>query len=364
GAREIFRRDQRRIAQVTARIAPGVPAPDARAAALAAVAAADLPPGLTAELAGEELERERTTRELRWAALLALLLVFMVLAGTFESLLHPITVLASIPISLIGVALALVPIGAPIGVMSMLGLIVLAGIAVNDAILLAEAARRQIVEGVERRRALARAASLRLRPIIMTTATTVLALVPLAIGAGEAAQLRAPLALTIIGGLIASTLGSLLVIPSLYLALDRIGFRSRAGAAGEPRVLQPACAARPAPDGDVDVLPRARAARALRGVSDPDRADARAQRRAARRDVRASGLGARGRRARDPAAARGARRRAARAERDVGRGERRERPADARVRARGEHPRPRARAEQHRRRARAGAARRHVHQRV
>src|SRR5690606_16809559 len=88
GAREIFRRDQRRVARVTARIAPDVSAPEARAAALAAVAAAELPPGLTADLAGEELERARTTDELRWAALLALLLVFMVLAGTFESLLH------------------------------------------------------------------------------------------------------------------------------------------------------------------------------------------------------------------------------------------------------------------------------------
>jgi len=227
GAREIFRRNQRRIARVTARIAPGVSAPEARAAALAAVMAAELPPGLTAELAGEEQERARTTRELGWAAMLALLLVFMVLAGTFESLLHPLTILAAIPLSLIGVAVALVPTGAPIGVMAMLGLIVLAGIAVNDAILLADAARRQIADGVERRRALARAASIRLRPIIMTTATTVLALVPLAIGTGDAAELRAPLALTIIGGLVASTLGSLFVIPCVYLVLDRIGFRSR-----------------------------------------------------------------------------------------------------------------------------------------
>lgn len=227
GAREIFRRNQRRIARVTARIAPGVSAPEARAAALAAVTAAELPPGLTAELAGEEQERARTTRELGWAAMLALLLVFMVLAGTFESLLHPLTILAAIPLSLIGVAVALVPTGAPIGVMAMLGLIVLAGIAVNDAILLADAARRQIADGVERRGALARAASIRLRPIIMTTATTVLALVPLAIGTGDAAELRAPLALTIIGGLVASTLGSLFVIPCVYLVLDRIGFRSR-----------------------------------------------------------------------------------------------------------------------------------------
>src|SRR5690606_8324484 len=227
GAREIFRRNQRRIARVTARGAPGVSAPEARAAALAAVTAAELPPGLTAELAGEEQERARTTRELGWAAMLALLLVFMVLAGTFESLLHPLTILAAIPLSLIGVAVALVPTGPPIGVVAVLGLIVLAGIAVNDAILLADAARRQIADGVERRRALARAASIRLRPIIMTTATTVLALVPLAIGTGDAAELRAPLALTIIGGLVASTLGSLFVIPCVYLVLARIGFRPR-----------------------------------------------------------------------------------------------------------------------------------------
>jgi HAE1 family hydrophobic/amphiphilic exporter-1 len=227
GAREIFRRDQRRIAQVTARIAPEVAAPAAREAVLAALAAADLPPGLNAELAGEELERVQTTAELRWAALLALVLVFMVLAGTFESLLHPVTVLSAIPFALIGVAIALVPTGQPIGVMAMIGLVVLAGVAVNDAILLAEAARRLIGAGVERRRALAQAASLRLRPIVMTTATTVLALVPLAIGSGEAAALRSPMALTVIGGLIASTIGSLSVTPCLYLVLDRVRWRSR-----------------------------------------------------------------------------------------------------------------------------------------
>lgn len=229
GAREIFRRDQRRIAQVTARIAPENGAPEAREAALAAIAAADLPPGLSAQLAGEELTRRQTTEELIWAAALAIVLVFMVLAGSFESLLHPLTVLSAIPLALIGVAAILVPIGAPIGIMAMLGLIVLAGIAVNDAILLAQAARHFIEnEGMERRRALARAASMRLRPIVMTTATTALALAPLALGTGEAAELRTPLALTVIGGLIASTLGSLFVVPCLYLVLDRLRFRARA----------------------------------------------------------------------------------------------------------------------------------------
>jgi HAE1 family hydrophobic/amphiphilic exporter-1 len=227
GAREIFRRDQRRIAQVTARIVPGVSAPAARQSALMGIAAASVPQGFRVELAGEETERERTTGELLWAAIVALLLVFMVLAGSFESLLLPITILSAIPFSLIGVALVLVPSNKPLGIMSMLGLITLAGIAVNDAILLAQAARKLIEEGVERRRALALAASLRLRPIIMTTATSALALAPLALRGGEAAELRSPLALTVISGLVASMFCSLLVIPCLYLVLDRIGARRR-----------------------------------------------------------------------------------------------------------------------------------------
>lgn len=223
GAREIFRKDQRRIAQVTARIAPGHTMPQARAAVAAALARADLPAGLDAEQAGEELERQQTVRELSWAAALALLLVLMVLAGTFESFLQPVTILYAVPLSLIGVALVLVPMGEPIGVMAMLGLIVLAGIAVNDAILLADQARRHIEEeGMDPRRGLARAAAVRLRPILMTTATTVLALAPLALGGGEAAQLRGPMAWTIIGGLTFSTLTSLTVTPCLYLILDRL----------------------------------------------------------------------------------------------------------------------------------------------
>jgi HAE1 family hydrophobic/amphiphilic exporter-1 len=222
GAREIFRKDQRRIAQVTARIAPGYTVPQARTAVANALAATDLPAGLEASLAGEELERQQTTRDLTWAGLLAILLVLMVLAGTFESLLHPLTVLSAIPAGLIGVAMIFVPLGDPIGIMAMLGLIVLAGVAVNDAILLATMAQQLIQDGMERRKALAKAASLRLRPILMTSATTALAMVPLALGSGEAAQLRSPMALVIIGGIITSTISSLTLTPCLYMALDRL----------------------------------------------------------------------------------------------------------------------------------------------
>jgi hydrophobic/amphiphilic exporter-1 (mainly G- bacteria), HAE1 family len=225
GALEIFRRDQKRVAMVTARIKDNVEYPRAKAAVEAAIKNIDPGPGLNMRLTGEEEERAKTFSELTWAGIIAIILVFMVLAGTFESLLHPITVLSSIPYALIGVAIVLVPGGRPIGIMESLGLIVLAGVAVNDAILMVQTARQLIDEGMERKTALAKAASIRLRPIIMTTATTILALLPLAFGIGEAAQLRAPLAITIIGGLTASTLASLFVIPCLYLILDKLRFK-------------------------------------------------------------------------------------------------------------------------------------------
>ena len=131
--------------------------------------------------------------------------------------------MASIPLALIGVAVVLVPLAAPLGVMAMLGLIVLAGVAVNDAVLLLATARQLMADGIERKLALALASGVRLRPIVMTTLTTALALTPLVFGTGEGAELRAPMALTIIGGIIASTVGSLLVLPCLYLLLDDLG---------------------------------------------------------------------------------------------------------------------------------------------
>jgi HAE1 family hydrophobic/amphiphilic exporter-1 len=225
GAREIFRRDQRRVAQVTANILAPATAPEAKQAVTEILATTDLVPGLVAGLAGEELERQQVFEELMWASLLAGLLVFMVLAATFESLLHPFTVVATIPMSMIGIAIALVPLGQPIGVMAMLGFIVLVGVAVNDSILFAEYARRLINDGVELKTALAKAAALRYRPIMMTTFTAVLGLLPMAFASGEAAQMRAPLALTMIGGLVASTAAAVTVIPCVYYVLERLRFR-------------------------------------------------------------------------------------------------------------------------------------------
>lgn len=223
GAREIYRRDQRRTAQVTAQIADGFEQPHAVAAVNEVLADVALPSGIDTELRGEEEERVRTFGELRLAAILALVLVLMVLAGSFESMLQPITVLFAIPLASIGVAIALVPFANPIGIMAMLGLIVLAGVAVNDAVLLLVTARQHMDSGIERIEALKQAAGVRLRPITMTTLTTALALFPLLFGGGEGAVLRQPMALTIIGGLVTSTIGSLFVLPCLYLIMDNLG---------------------------------------------------------------------------------------------------------------------------------------------
>ncbi len=225
GAREIFRRDQRRTAQITAQLADGFDLPQAMVDVQAVLDAAVLPGGVQAKIRGEEIEREKTFGELQLAGILAIALVFMVLAGTFESMLQPLTVLAAIPLAVVGVAIAIAPLGNPIGVMTMLGLIVLAGVAVNDAVLLITTARQLMADGVERVEALYRAAGIRLRPITMTTLTTALALTPLLFGGGEGAVLRQPMALTIIGGIVTSTIGSLLVLPCLYLLLDNLGNR-------------------------------------------------------------------------------------------------------------------------------------------
>lgn len=221
GAREIFRRDQRRTALVTAHIAEGVDYPSA-VAAVVDILEEPLVPGLHVQLRGEEAERLRTFSELRLAGGLALILVFMVLAGSFESLIHPLTVLAAVPMAMVGVALVLVPLGQPLGIMVMMGLIVLGGVAVNDAVLLLVTARQFMATGISAAQALVTAAGIRLRPILMTTLTTVLVLLPLAFGSGEGAALRAPMAITIIGGIMASTVGSLLVLPCLYLLLERL----------------------------------------------------------------------------------------------------------------------------------------------
>lgn len=243
-AKEILRADQRRIAQITALVSPNVSLPQARATAAQHLQnALPLPAGITATLAGEELTRAATINELNWAVGLSVLLVFMVLAGTLESLFYPFVILLAIPLALIGVAAILVPMGEPIGIMAMLGAIVLAGIAVNNAILLLQTTQQHLQQGLSVEVALARAVAIRLRPVLMTSLTTIFSLLPLALSLTlpfsetlsfsdsvisqtlndtSGAALREPLAFTLLGGMVASTVGCLVVLPCAFLLMYRL----------------------------------------------------------------------------------------------------------------------------------------------
>jgi HAE1 family hydrophobic/amphiphilic exporter-1 len=160
-------------------------------------------------------------RSLLFALALAIFLVYLVMASQFESLVHPFVIFFTMPLALIGAVLALWITGSTISVIVFIGVILLAGIVVNNAIILVDLVNQLRDEGMAKHAALVEAGRLRLRPILMTTLTTVLGLLPMAIGMGEGAELRAPMAVTVIGGLVVSTLLTLVVIPVMYSVVDR-----------------------------------------------------------------------------------------------------------------------------------------------
>jgi len=170
---------------------------------------------------GEELTR--SLQSLLFAFALAIFLVYLVMASQFESLLHPFVILFTIPLAVVGAVLALVLSGAPVSVVVFIGLILLVGIVVKNAIILVDKINQLRLEGVPKRRAMLEGATSRLRPIIMTTLTTLFAFAPLAFLGGEGAEVKSPMALTVIGGLVVSTLLTLVVIPVMYDLLDRRG---------------------------------------------------------------------------------------------------------------------------------------------
>jgi hydrophobic/amphiphilic exporter-1 (mainly G- bacteria), HAE1 family len=156
------------------------------------------------------------------------------MASEFESLIHPFVILFTIPLAAIGAILALWVTGSVINVIALIGMIVLAGIVVKNGIVLIDLVNRLREEGATRHQALLEGARSRLRPILMTTLTAVLGLLPMAIGAGEGAEVRAPMAITVIGGLTVSTLLTLVVIPVLYTLLDRRRYPQDVTAATTP----------------------------------------------------------------------------------------------------------------------------------
>jgi len=159
---------------------------------------------------------EKSSKSLLYALLLSIFLVYIVMASQFESLLHPFVIMFSIPLALFGVGITLYTLHIPMSVIVFIGLMMLAGIVVNNAIVLIDYINLLRKRGMEIREAIILAGKVRLRPIIMTTLTTVLGLLPLAMGLGEGAEIRQPMAITVIAGLIFSTVLTLMVIPTLY----------------------------------------------------------------------------------------------------------------------------------------------------
>jgi len=189
-----------------------------------ALADIPLPEEIDYSVTGDIEEQEAAFSELLLGTMLATLLVYMVMASLYESLRDPLIVMFSIPLAIIGVTGALLVTDTTLNVQSLIGVLLLVGIVVNNAILLVDRmARRHRDDGMELHEAVVAAAGERLRPILMTTLTTILALSPLAIGMGDGGEAQAPMARVVIGGLLSSTLITLVLIPTLYLLFHRRG---------------------------------------------------------------------------------------------------------------------------------------------
>jgi HAE1 family hydrophobic/amphiphilic exporter-1 len=179
-----------------------------------------LPPNYEYEITGEEQKRQESFKSLWFALLLSLALVYMVLAAQFESLLHPFTVILSIPMAFVGAIAIFLIMGKTMNIMAYIGFIMLGGIAVNNAIVLVDRINQLKSDGLTLMDAVVMAGQQRIRPILMTSLTTILGLLPLTIGFGEGVSLRAPMALAVMGGLTTSTALTLIVIPCVYYIID------------------------------------------------------------------------------------------------------------------------------------------------
>jgi len=220
GPNEINRIDQSRVAIVSASLMYG----DLAQAAEKAQNLVDslfLPKGIKAKIEGQNKEMASSFSSLMMALSLAVFLVYLVMASQFESLLNPLIILFSVPLAVLGSVFGLYITGTNISVIVLIGVIMLTGIVVNNAIVLVDRINQLRIEGLDKLSAIMQASESRFRPIIMTTLTTILGLLPLAIGSGEGSELRAPLAITVMSGLLIATMLTLLLIPVLYSLFDR-----------------------------------------------------------------------------------------------------------------------------------------------
>lgn len=219
--KEISRKNQSRIGKVTAMLEKDYTLSGVTPAINSQLENIQFPAKYSAKITGEEEKRAESFNGLSFALLLSIVLVYMVMASQFESLRHPFTILLTIPLAGVGCIYAFLLAGASLNMMAFIGIIMLAGIAVNNSILLVDATNKLKEEGYTLTEALQAAAQQRIRPIIMTSLTTILALLPMCFGFGEGASLRSPMALAVIGGLFTSTIMTLVVIPCVYYIFDK-----------------------------------------------------------------------------------------------------------------------------------------------
>ena len=223
GPTAIQRKDQARTASVTAQL-DGRDLASVMAEAEAKIAEnVILPPGYSIDYGGEFELMTEAFGDLFLALIMAIVLVYMVMAFQFESLLYPFVIMFSMPVAAIGVILGLFITGRTFNVVTFIGIIMLAGIVVNNAIVLVDYINILRRRGMERDEAILTAGPTRRRPILMTALTTILARVPRAIGLGEGAELQAPMATAVIGGLTFSTFLTLVLVPVVYAIFDDLG---------------------------------------------------------------------------------------------------------------------------------------------
>lgn len=215
GPNEIRRVDQDRCAVISANISD-ISLTDGVKKIYGVFDNYSLPPGFTFDVSGQNKEMETSLTSLMLAMALAILLVYIVMAAQFESLLHPFLIMFTIPMAFIGVILSLYLLNIPVGVTVYIGMITLVGVVVNNAIILIDYINTLRRRGVEKLEAIRQAGAVRLRPILMTTGTTILGLLPMALGMGEGAEIRTPMAITVIAGLSSATFLTLVLIPIIY----------------------------------------------------------------------------------------------------------------------------------------------------
>jgi HAE1 family hydrophobic/amphiphilic exporter-1 len=222
GPSEVRRVDGRRVALVQANLAEGSLSAAAAAIENRLRTEVDWPADMTFFISGQNEEWQRSQRSLFLALGLSIFLVYVIMAAQFESLTHPLVIMLTIPLAFVGTVVALKLLGLNLSIVVFLGMIMLAGIVVNNAIVLVDYINTLRARDIPRDEAIVTAGSVRLRPILMTTATTVLGLLPLALGFGDGAEIRSPMAIAVISGLISSTALTLIVIPSIYALVDNL----------------------------------------------------------------------------------------------------------------------------------------------